>query len=92
MFGNFFNFQSKNKDGKSVKDERSKKNKNKKGKDKGKETTATTTPEEENVAKITSSADIIKNVVDDDEHFEDVQTTTNVDNDLDNDVSQGPIL
>jgi len=82
MFGNFFNFQSKNKDGKATKDESSKKSKSKKGKDK-KESTA-----EENVVKITPP-DVIKN--DDDEQFEDVQTTTNVDNDIDHDVSQASI-
>jgi hypothetical protein len=40
MFGNFFNFQSKNKEPKSGKDESAKKGKNKKGKDNKKESEA----------------------------------------------------
>ncbi len=58
MFGNFFNFQSKNKDGKAGKDESSKKSKNKKGKDNKKESAV-----EDNDAKLT--LDVIK--IDDDE-------------------------
>ena len=78
MFGNFFSFQSKNKEGKSNKDESGKKNKSKKGKDKDKDR------KEE---KDHLETELLK---DEDEQFEDVggpttTTTTSASNiELDN--------
>ena len=87
MFGNFFNFQSKNKDGKAAnKDESSKKSKNKKGKDGKKESAV----EETDVAKL-SAAEVIKN--DDDEHFEEIRpTSAPIDNDVGHETVSNDVI
>jgi hypothetical protein len=85
MFGNFFSFQSKNKEGKPPKEENSKKNKNKKGKENKKDGTEAATEEnhKENVQ-------VIK---DEEEQFEEVRgNSSNVDHTdvstISNDVSE----